>query len=86
MSMEAGLGSAYATLVRRFPMKFDRVNLRSSLHLGASTLLFDVFGAPKYSIGPYGSISPLGLDYDLGNAMRLVIDPIEVAVPMPLSG
>jgi hypothetical protein len=86
MTMETGVASAYATIIRRFPMKFDRVNLRTSLHLGASTLLFDVNGAPKYSIGPFGSFTPLGIDYDLGNAMRLVIDPVEIAVPMPHVG
>jgi hypothetical protein len=67
-------------------MRFDRVNLRSSLHLGASTLLFDVVGAPKYSTGVYGAISLLGLDYDLGNAVRIVCDPMEIALPVPLLG
>jgi hypothetical protein len=67
-------------------MKYDRVNLRTSLHLGASMLLFDVNGAPKYSIGPFGSFTPLGIDYDLGNSTRLVIDPVEIAVPMPHVG
>jgi hypothetical protein len=86
LSMKTGVGSAYATLIRRFPMKFDPVNLRTSLHLGASTLLFDVNGAPKYSIGPFGSFTPLGIDYDLGHATRLVIDPVEIAVPMPHIG
>jgi uncharacterized protein (TIGR03382 family) len=86
MSASLGVASAYLTLVRRFPMKFDRVNLRSSVHLGASTLLFDVNGAPKYSVGPFGAFTPLGIDYDLGNAMRLVIDPVEIAVPVPHVG
>lgn len=86
LSMKTGVGSAYATLVRRFPMKFDPVNLRTSLHLGVSTLLFDVNGAPKYSVGPFGSFTPLGIDYDLGHATRLVIDPVEIAVPVPHIG
>jgi uncharacterized protein (TIGR03382 family) len=86
MSAELGVASAYLTLVRRFPMKFDRVNLRSSVHLGVSTLLFDVNGAPKYSVGPFGAFTPLGIDYDLGNAMRLVIDPVEIAIPVPHVG
>jgi hypothetical protein len=77
---------AYATLIRRFPMQFDRVNLRTSLHLGVSTLLFDVYGAPLYSTGPYIAISPLGIDYDFGGAVRLVIDPVEFALPVPLLG
>jgi hypothetical protein len=86
MTAHAGVATLSGTLIRRFPMKFDRVNLRSSLHLGASTLLFDVYGAPKYSTGPYGAISLLGLDYDLGNAVRIVCDPMEIALPVPLLG
>jgi hypothetical protein len=86
MTAHAGVATLAGTLIRRFPMKFDRVNLRSSLHLGASTLLFDVFGAPKYSTGPYGAISVLGLDYDLGGSVRIVCDPMEIALPVPLLG
>jgi uncharacterized protein (TIGR03382 family) len=82
----SGVAMAYATLIRRFPMRFDRVNLRTSLHLGVSTLLFDVYGAPMYSTGPYIAICPLGIDYDLGGAVRLVIDPVEFALPVPLLG
>jgi hypothetical protein len=86
MMAHAGVATLAGTLVRRFPMKFDRVNLRSSVHLGVSTLLFDVSGAPKYSTGPYAAVSLLGLDYDLGNAVRIVWDPIEIALPVPLLG
>jgi hypothetical protein len=82
----SGVAMAYATLIRRFPMRFDRVNLRTSLHLGVSTLLFDVYGAPRYSTGPYLAISPLGIDYDLGGAIRLVIDPVAFALPVPQLG
>lgn len=86
MQVHAGVATVAGTVIRRFPMKFDRVNLRTSLHLGVSTLLFDVYGAPKYSTGPYGAISPLGLDYDLGGSVRIVWDPIEIALPVPLLG
>jgi hypothetical protein len=86
MTVRAGVATLAGTLIRRFPMKFDRVNLRTSIHLGVSTLLFDVYGAPKYSTGPYGAFSPLGLDYDLGHAVRIVWDPIEIALPVPLVG
>jgi hypothetical protein len=86
MTAHSGVATLAGTLIRRFPMKFDRVNLRSSVHLGVSTLLFDVSGAPKYSTGPYGAVSLLGLDYDLGNAVRIVWDPIEIAMPVPLLG
>jgi hypothetical protein len=86
MNMRSGVATVAGTVIRRFPMRFDRVNLRTSLHLGTSTLLFDVQGAPKYSTGPYIAFSPLGLDYDLGHAVRIVLDPMEMALPMPLVG
>jgi hypothetical protein len=86
MTVHAGVATLSGALIRRFPMSFDRVNLRSSLHLGVSTLLFDVYGAPKYSTGPYGAITPLGLDYDLGGHVRIVWDAIEIALPVPLVG
>jgi len=82
----SGVALAYATLIRRFPMRFDRVNLRTSLHVGVSTLLFDVYGAPQYSTGPYVALCPLGIDYDLGRSVRLIIDPAEFAMPIPLLG
>jgi hypothetical protein len=86
MRMRTGVVTVAGAVIRRFPMAFDRVNLRTSLHLGVSTLLFDVYGAPKYSTGPYVALSPLGLDYDLGHAVRIVWDPMEMALPVPLLG
>jgi len=86
MKVRAGVATVAATLIRRFPMRDDRFNLRTSLHLGTSTLLFDVYGAPKYSTGPYAALSVLGIEVDLGHAVRLVCDPIEMAFPVPLLG
>lgn len=86
LAAKAGAANGYLTLVRRFPMKFDRVNLRMSAHLGVSTLLFDVYGAPKFDVGPFAAFTPLGIDYDLGHATRLVIDPVQIAVPIPHVG
>jgi MYXO-CTERM domain-containing protein len=70
--------------ILRFPMKFDRVNLRTTLRAGTATMLFDVFGAQKGSTGPFLGLCPLGLDIDLGGALRLVIDPAEFAIPIPV--
>lgn len=83
---KAGAASVYGTVIRRFPMSFDRVNLRITLSLGVSTVLFDVYGAPKYDLGPFFAFSPLGIDYDLGGHVRLVVDPLGVAVPVPHLG
>jgi hypothetical protein len=85
-TLKTGVASLYASVIHRYPMKLDRVNLRTTLSAGASTLLFDVFGAPQYDIGPYVGVSPLGIDYDLGNSVRLVFDPLEVSVPIPHLG
>jgi MYXO-CTERM domain-containing protein len=86
VKMTAGAFEVYATGIRRFPMRFDRVNLRTSLHVGTSTLLFDVYGAPKRSTGLYLAGCLLGLDYDLGKSLRLVIDPAEMAIAIPHLG
>ncbi len=86
LSAKAGSLNMYGTVIRRFPMKFDRVNLRTSLKLGASALLFDVPGAPKGSVGPFAAFTPLGIDYDIGNSVRIVLDPVEIAVPVPYIG
>ena len=86
LAWKSGATNIYATLIHRYPMKFDRANLRTSVHLGASVLLFDIYGAPQYSVGAFGSFAPLGIDYDLGNSVRIVIDPVEIAVPMPHIG
>ena len=85
-AIKAGAGSVYATVIHRYPMKLDRVNLRTTLSLGVSTLLFDVPGAPQYDIGPFVAFSPLGIDYDLGSSIRIVFDPLGVAVPVPHIG
>ncbi len=83
---KAGVLNYYGTVIHRIPMKFDRINLRTSLHLGASTQLFDVYGSPKFSTGPFISFTPLGIDYDLGKSVRIVLDPVEIALPVPHIG
>ncbi len=85
-TLKTGVADIYATVIHRYPMKLDRVNLRTTLNLGASMLLFDVYGAPKYDIGPVIGFSPLGIDYDLGNSVRIVFDPLGVIVPVPHIG
>jgi len=85
-TLKTGVADVYATVIHRYPMKIDRVNLRTTLNLGASMLLFDVYGAPKYDIGPVIGFSPLGIDYDLGNHVRIVFDPLGVIVPVPHIG
>jgi hypothetical protein len=83
-AVKAGALNVSATIIHRVPMKLDRVNLRTTLHLGTSILLFDVYGAPDHAIGGFLSLSPIGIDYDLGGHVRLVFDPGTFALPIPV--
>jgi hypothetical protein len=78
-----GTANGYATAVFRFPLDFQRVNLRSTLHFGASRMLFDLVGVPKGSTGLFVGFNLLGLDYELSRSLYLVIEPAEVAIPIP---
>lgn len=77
-----GAINAYATLNRRFPIN-DWVAVRTSGHLGFSSLLFDVYGATAGSTGIYAAISFLGLEVAVAPGVRLVLDPCEVAAAVP---
>jgi MYXO-CTERM domain-containing protein len=78
-----GVASAYGTLIVRFPMRFERTNLRSTLQVGASRMLFDLYGVPEGTIGPYVGFNLLGLDYELGQQIYLVFNPAHIALPIP---
>jgi hypothetical protein len=81
--IRAGVANAYATAVVRFPLDFQRVNLRSTLHFGASRMLFDLVGVPEGSTGPFVGFNLLGLDYELSRSVYLVIEPAQIAIPIP---
>ncbi|HEY6727289.1 MAG TPA: hypothetical protein VI197_24815 [Polyangiaceae bacterium] len=78
-----GVASAYASAIMRFPMRFERVNLRTTLELGASRMLFDLYGVPKGTTGPFFGLNVLGLDYELGKQLYLVLNPAHIALPIP---
>jgi hypothetical protein len=78
-----GALNVYASVVRRYPMTWERVNLRTTLQAGFSTLLFDLYGALAGSTGPYVGLSVLGIDVDLGRSLRFVFDPALVSIPVP---
>jgi hypothetical protein len=78
-----GTFNAYFTGIVRYPLKWSRVNLHQSVNVGASVLLFDVYGAPAGSVGLYLGTTLLGIDIDLGHYVRLVIDPLNLSMPIP---
>jgi hypothetical protein len=79
----SGVANFYGTAILRIPLAYEDFNLRTTLSLGTSYLLIDLYGAPKGSLGLYGGLSFLGLEWKLSRAFYLIIDPLHVAVPVP---
>jgi hypothetical protein len=82
-SFRMGSFNGYATLIRRFPLRFESVNLRTTAHLGTSVLLMDLYGAPRGSTGIFMGIAPLGIEWKVSRALYVIIDPINLAVAAP---
>jgi MYXO-CTERM domain-containing protein len=81
--MRAGTLNTYGTVILRFPLAYENFNLRTTVNLGISYLLIDLYGAPKGSLGLYGAIYPLGLEWKVSRVFLLIINPLGIAVPMP---
>jgi hypothetical protein len=85
--LQLGATNIYGTLIMRFPMRFESVNLRSSLQLGTSIELLDLYGVPKGSVGLFAGLNPLGVEWKLTGHVYVIFYPLGVAVPVPhLSG
>ncbi|MDB4944486.1 MAG: hypothetical protein JWP97_4020 [Labilithrix sp.] len=81
--LRTGAFNAYLTGIVHYPIRFAAVNLRSTLNLGTSTLLIDLYGAPKGSTGIYVGAVPLGLEWKLSSRLYLVWDALGIALPVP---
>jgi hypothetical protein len=79
----SGVTNVYATSILRFPMDFERVNLRTTLNLGVSRMNFDLYGVPEGSVGPFFGFNLLGIDYEMADQLYLVFNPAHIAVPIP---
>ncbi len=79
--MRTGATSVYASLIVRFPLKFEQVNLRSSLHLGIAIQMFDLAGVPRGSTGLFAGLDPLGIEFKLSGHFFLIFYPLGVAIP-----
>ncbi len=78
-----GMANAYASFIFRMPTGNEHLALRTSLHLGTSTLLFDVYGANSGSTGIFAGINILGLDYEVAKQLYIVFDPANIAITAP---
>ena len=81
--VRAGTINTFGTVILRFPLAYENFNLRTTVNLGVSYLLIDLYGAPAGSIGLYGAIYPLGLEWKLSRVFILIINPLGIAVPVP---
>ncbi len=79
----SGVVSVYGTTILRFPLAYENFNLRATVNLGASYLLMNLFGAPSGSLGIYAGVSPAGLEWKLSRAFILIINPLNIALPIP---
>jgi hypothetical protein len=85
-ALRPGSFNTYGTAILRFPLAYENFNLRTTVNLGFSYLLFDLYGASKGSVGLYGAISPLGIEWKLSRVFLLIINPLSIAVPAPKIG
>ena len=81
--IRSGSANAYISIVRRFQLRWETVNIRSTASVGGSMLLFDLVGADKHSVGPYFGISFLGAEIKAARGFYVTIDPTYIAIPVP---
>jgi hypothetical protein len=81
--LRTGAANGYFSLIRRFQLRYASVNVRTTLSLGGSYLLFDLVGARKGSFGPYFGLSLLGVEWKMARGFYLTIDPTNFSFPVP---
>jgi hypothetical protein len=79
---QAGTLDLYASVIRRWPIN-ERFAARTSAHLGASVPLFNLYGAPAGDVGLYAAFDFIGLEARISKNVTVIIDPCEVAMPVP---
>jgi hypothetical protein len=82
-TLRAGTGNLYGSLVRRYQLAYEAVNFRTTVALGVSTLLINLPGARRYSIGPMVGVSFLGVEWKLARGFFLVVDPTYIVYTVP---
>jgi hypothetical protein len=81
--LRMGSANAYFSVIRRYQLARADVNMRTTVSLGGSMLLFDLVGADKYSMGPYFGLSFLGVEWKMARGFYLTVDPTYIAIPIP---
>jgi hypothetical protein len=81
--IRAGAFNGYGTAILRIPLAYERFDLRTTFNAGVSTLLIDLYGAPKGSTGIFVGFCPLGLEWQVSRRMFVILDPLGYALPVP---
>jgi hypothetical protein len=76
-----GVMNIYGTGTYKWDVE-DYLEVRSTVHLGISYMLDDLYEAPAGSIGPFLGVAPVGLAFRIGGHLRFVVDP-GVMIPIP---
>ncbi len=82
-TVRKGVVNIYGTVMLRFPLAYENFNVRLSVSAGVSYLLMDLYGAPSGSLGLYIATSPLSIEWKLSRIFYLIINPINIALPVP---
>jgi hypothetical protein len=82
-TVRAGAFNGYGTVILRLPLAYEQFNLRTTVNLGVSRLLIDLYGAPKGSTGIYAGFSPLGIEWKISRYFFLIVNPLNYAMPTP---
>jgi len=81
--LRTGAFNAYATGILHYPMRFQQVNLRTTANIGTSTMLIDLYGAPRGTTGIFLGVVPLGLEWKASKQLYVIFDVLGVALPVP---
>lgn len=82
-TLRTGAVNVYGSFIARFPLRFEPVNLRTTVQLGTAIQTLDLYGVPSGSVGLFGAIYPLGVEWKLSRAFYLVGQPLGLALPVP---
>ncbi|HVJ20190.1 MAG TPA: hypothetical protein VM686_32470, partial [Polyangiaceae bacterium] len=78
-----GSANGYFSLIRRYQLQWETINVRTTVSAGGSLLLFDLVGADKYSFGPFFGVSFLGAEWKVARGFYVTLDPTYIAIPIP---
>ena len=81
--LRTGVFNAYATGIFHYPLRFQQVNLRTTANIGTSTMLIDLYGAPRGTTGLFLGLVPLGLEWKVSKLLYVIFDVLGVALPIP---